>query len=229
MSNNNLFVKTYQEFGSTPPMGKLADNLRRIRTERRMSQKDVADMIGVAQNAIAAIEGGGGTKLTPKLARALKVRVADLDPDYDAEQPLIHAGPEYEPSKEPDLPLYASVEAGEGAVVLSNEPIGRIPRPAQLASVRGAYGVIVRGESMIPVLRPGHTVLIDPHVPPQVDDLCLFISERDGEFRATIKEYRGQSGTHWKVRRYKPQEGDFQIKKADYPRCEVVVGIQRRR
>lgn len=209
-------------------MGKLADNLRRIRAERRMSQKDVADLIGVAQNAIAAIEGGGGTKLTPRLARALKVRVADLDPDYDAEQPLIIAGSDG-PSNEPDLPLYASVEAGEGAVVLSNEPIGRVPRPAQLASVRGAYAVIVRGESMVPVLRPGHTVMIDPHVPPQVDDVCLFISEKHGEFRATIKEYRGQTSTHWKVRRYKPEEGDFQIKKADYPRCEVVVGTLRRR
>lgn len=227
MSNNTLFGMNYQQFGSVPTMSKLADNLKRIRSEQGLSQTQLAKLARVAQNTIVAIEGGGGTKHILRLARALKVKVADLDPDWQGEETLTVPGSTL--IGETDLDLYASVEGGDGEIVVSNEPIGTVKRPAPLIGVKGGYGVLVRGESMSPVVRPGDTVLINPHVPPRLEDVCMFISEKHGEFRATLKEFRGQTATHWKVRRYKPQEMDFTLKKSDFPRCEVVVGKYNRR
>ena len=66
-------------------------------------------------------------------------------------------------------------------------------------------------------------------MPPKAEDLCLFVSDREGEFKATIKEYRGQTETAWKVRRYHPAVRDYTLKKKDFGKCQVVVGIYKRR
>lgn len=227
MSNNNLFGNVYQEIGKPTPMSKLGENLRRFRKERGLSQSALAKLAGVRQNSIVAIEGGGGTKHLGKLATALKVKAADLDPEFQAEETLIVPGAEL--VGENDLDYFASVEGGKGEIVLSNEPAGRIKRPAPLLNVKGGYGILVRGESMIPVVRPGDIVLVNPHLPPRPEDVCVFISEKHGEFRATLKEYLGQTEDLWKVKRYRPRESAFTLKKADFPRCEVVVGKYNRR
>lgn len=128
-----------------------------------------------------------------------------------------------------DLPVYGSVEAGAGCVVVSNEPVDSVRRPAPLENVKDGYGVIVRGESMSPLIRPGDIVLVHPHLPPRIQDCCVFRHERDGEFVATIKEYCGQNATTWKVKRYQPKEEIFTLKKKDFPECHVVVGKYNRR
>src|SRR6266481_1184588 len=96
MSNNKLFGYIYQLFGrltSMTPMDKLIwllrrlimslkDNLIRLRTARGLSQQELAKMIGVRQNTIAAIETGATTrtKYLADIARALGVSVDELDP-----------------------------------------------------------------------------------------------------------------------------------------------------
>jgi hypothetical protein len=82
---------------------------------------------------------------------------------------------------------------------------------------------------MVPALRPGDTVLIHPHLPPKVEDICLFISQKNGEFVATIKEYVGQTKDHWKVKRYKPEEKEFLLRKSEWQTCHVSVGRYSRR
>ncbi|MGE3150452.1 MAG: helix-turn-helix domain-containing protein [Pseudorhodoplanes sp.] len=206
----------------------LAENVRKFRKLADLSQKALADRIGVRQNTIAAIESGETrrTKFLPDLARVLNVSVSDLEPSAGGGEPLIPAA---DLIGARDLDLYGSVEAGEGGIVLSNEPVDKIRRPAPLANVRGGYGVIVVGESMVPLLRPGDIVLVNPHLPPKIEDLCLFICDAEAEFKATIKEFRGHSKDAWKVRRYQPAERDYLLKKADFPKCEVVVGVYKRR
>jgi transcriptional regulator with XRE-family HTH domain len=207
----------------------LAENVRKFRIRMGLSQKALADQIGVRQNTIAAIESGDTkrTKYLADLARVLKVNIADLDPDLGHSETFTIPGSDLVGAL--DLPLYGSVEAGEGGLVLSNEPVDQIRRPAPLANVRGGYGVIVVGESMVPLLRSGDIALVHPHLPPKSEDLCLFMSDREGEFKATIKEFRGQTKDLWKVRRYHPAERDYSLKKKDFAKCQVVVGIYKRR
>jgi transcriptional regulator with XRE-family HTH domain len=207
----------------------IAENLQRIRHARGMSQAGLAGEIGVRQNTIAAIEAGTTkkSKYLPDIARVLQVSLTELDPNQRfTETRVIPGGALVGPL---DLALYATVEGDEGVVVMSRDPVDEIRRPAPLAAVKGAYGVIVAGESMVPVLRPGDVALVHPHLPPRPEDTCIFIAEKDGEFVATIKEYLGQTKDTWKVKRYKPKETDFVLKKKDWPRCDVVVGKYARR
>src|SRR5262245_20181542 len=207
----------------------IARNVARYRKERGLSQEELARRVGVRQNTIAAIESGltKKSKYLPDIARVLEVPLFDLDAGEGAHRTPTIPGADLVGAR--DLPLYATVEAGEGAVVMSSDPVDEVRRPAPLATVKGAYGVIVSGESMVPALRPGDIALIHPHLPPKVEDICLFISEKNGEFVATIKEYVGQTRDHWKVKRYKPEEMEFTLRKSEWQTCHVSVGRYSRR
>jgi phage repressor protein C with HTH and peptisase S24 domain len=228
MSTSSLFRSGNQDFGIQPPMS-LAENVKRHREKRKMSQAKLAKAIGAQQNTIAAIELGKTkrTKLLPEIARELGVTLNELDPSLEPTETARIPGGEL--VGEPDLPVFASVDAGDGVVLVSSEPVQSVRRPDPLNTVKKGYGVIVVGESMIPVVRPGDTVLVHPHLPPKPEDVCLFIYEGDGEFRATIKEYVGQTKDLWKVKRYHPKEQEYTLKKREWPRCEVSVGLYRRR
>lgn len=228
MSTNSLFMQSYQSIGSNPAMS-LAENVAKFRKRKHLSQAALASRIGVRQNTIAAIESGETkkTKYLPEIASALDVSIPELDPSVIQYENSTVPGNQL--VGESDLPVYASVDAGNGVVFVSERPVQTVKRPEPLATVTKGYGVIVSGESMIPLVRPGDTVLVHPHLPPKVDDLCLFIGEKDGEFRATLKEFIGQTKDLWRIRRYHPKEELFTIRKTDFPRCEVVVGLYKRR
>ncbi len=230
MSTNYLFGQSYQAIGRSRHMTTLAENLAKYRNRNKLSQAKLAEKIGVRQNTIAAIESGltKRTKFLPELAVVLGVSTSELDPNIGPnETEFIPRG---RLVGENDLPVYASVEAGNGDVLVSSEPVQTVKRPEPLATVRGGYGVIVVGESMSPVVRPGDTVLVHPHLPPQNEDICLFMSGTEqADFKATLKEYIGQTKDLWKIRCYGPSPKDFTLKKRDWPRCEVVVGVYRRR
>lgn len=232
MSTNFLFKGGYQEIGTGRPMPTLAENVVKYRKLNKLSQAKLAKKIGARQNTIAAIEAGltKRTKLLPELARELGVSIEALDPTIGPNETAIVSGREL--LGENNLPVYASVEAGDGNVFVSSEPVQTVRRPDPLATVKDGYGVIVVGDSMSPAVRPGDTVLVHPHLPPKIEDFCLFMSpegEGEHEFRATLKEFIGQTADLWKIRRYGPVPKDFTLKKRYWPRCHVVVGIYKRR
>ena len=220
-------------FGTFPKMNDLPKvigrNVKRFREAIRpaMSQADLARAIGVkSQNTIATIETGrtAQSKHLPAIARALKVRLADLDPSQDVEETITIKDSMSSGEQTDQLNVYASVEGGEGCIVWSSDPMVKIPRPRPLIGVRDAYGVLVVGESMSPVIRPGYTVWVNPHLPPRRGDLCLFRHDEDGDFRAMLKEYCGQTQQNWLVRRYQPKQRRFSLNKAEWPVCHVIVG-----
>lgn len=112
---------------------------------------------------------------------------------------------------------------------MSNDPVDRVRRPAPLEHVKDSYGVIVRGDSMVPLIRPGDIVLVHPYLPPRAEDLCIFRSQMDGEFTATIKEFCSQNANHWRVKRYSPKEETLSLSKKMFAECHVIVGKYIRR
>lgn len=234
MSNTILFGRPNQLFGTGARMNDRAKSVgkrvREAREARDWSQKDLADAIGVRQNTIATIETGKTKKSrwVPDIERVLEISLREPE-DTLRSNALTRTIPGNKLVGDEDLPLYGSAEAGDGIVVMTTGPIDSVRRPHSLARVKDAYGVIVVGESMVPVLRPGDIALVNPHVPPRPEDPCIFIREEHGEFTATIKEYVGQTKDYWKVKRYKPKEEEFQLKKRDWPRVDVIVGRYLRR
>lgn len=124
-----------------------------------------------------------------------------------------------------DLAVFGTAQGGQdGALIVSDAPVDWVARPAVLLRVRDGYGVIVSGDSMIPEHKPGSIALVNPHLPPRVGDSCVFRSHaEDGTNLAMIKEYRGQTETHWKVHQHNPPK-DFQLKKSDWQVCHRTVG-----
>lgn len=195
--------------------------IRAAREARGMSQADLASAVGVSQPAIRKIEGGQ-TLRSKYLADIERFLGLAHEPIGRAEPGNFRRPPEL--LGERDLPVFAAAEGGEGALVVSTEPIDWVLRPWFLSHVRDAYGVVVTGESMVPVYRPGDLLLVNPRLPPIREKNAIFVSgEEHGEFRATVKEYRSSDKDDWLVRQYNPPK-DFSLPKKDWSRALRIVG-----
>lgn len=213
----------------------IAKNVIEARKAKGWSVNRLAKEAKVKLNTIQAIEKGpskGGTKKSkylPDIARVLGVPLSSIDPSQVSN--MTEATPTI-PKREligaRDLPIYATTEGGEGVLVMSSEPVDLGDRPTSLTHVKDAYGVLVVGESMVPVVRPGDIVAVHPHKHPRREDLCVFRSHHEGVFTSTIKEFVAQTADGWRVKRYKPEEKEFILKKKDWQECHVVVAIHRR-
>lgn len=124
-----------------------------------------------------------------------------------------------------NLPVFATAQGGDdGALIVSELAVDWVTRPSVLFRVRDGYGMIITGDSMSPEHKAGSIALVNPHLPARVGDSCIFRSHReDGTNLAMVKEYRGQTETHWKVRQHQPPK-DFQLKKSEWQVVHRAVG-----
>ena len=83
-------------------------------------------------------------------------------------------------------------EAGDGTLTITDtDPIDWVLPPTHLQHVRDGYGVIIAGDSMVPIYRPGDIALVNPRLPPKLEDVVILYTP--DKTSATIKEYRGGS------------------------------------
>jgi SOS-response transcriptional repressor LexA len=123
-----------------------------------------------------------------------------------------------------DLPVYASVEGGGGAIVITNEPIDFVRRPAPLLSVRDGYGCYVIGDSMSPAYEQGDLLLVHPGRPVRPGDDCVFVRDQgDGSQQALVKRLLRSSPEKWRVRQYNPAR-DFDLDRSQWQKAQLVVG-----
>lgn len=124
------------------------------------------------------------------------------------------------------LPLYAAARGGDGHVIVSFDPIEYVKMPTILEGVKGGYGLLITGDSMVPAYWPGDTALIHPNLPPQRDtDVVLFHTPPKslGDEEAIIKRLVGISDREWTLEQYHPAR-TFKEFRADWPICHRVVG-----
>ena len=221
-----------------------------IRAERKKkgwSQADLGKRVGISQVAIKKIEAGmtAKSKHLPKIAQELAIPLSKLDTSLS--QP--HLGnvnhpPRVNPTAgnlslqtipadeligRHDLPVYSIVQGGRGALVLSSEPFTSIARPNVLAGLKGAYGVLVKGNSMAREYNEGDIAYVDPHKPPREGDPCVFQAHgEDGTVEACIKYLTRSpdaSDLVWYVEQTNPPR-KFTLKKLEWQFCHVAVGKQ---
>lgn len=206
-------------------------NAELIRTEREArgwSQKKLADESGTNQQTIGKIEDAKieESSFLAKIASVLGIDPKRLIPDLSpAPAKTLIPEREFRGDVE-DLPVHAATEGGPGEIIVSTDPIAWVLRPAPLANVARAYGIIVIGESMVPEFEPGDVALVNPHLPPVGGHTYVFYAEGNGETRATIKRLLRASNGIWHVRQWNPPKGqkaEFTLSRKEWGKAHRVV------
>lgn len=201
----------------------LGDKIRARREALGFSQADLGARAGTSQQAIDRIEKGAKGKHLLAVLKALS-----LDHDGNLQSDARHDGNRTTSNLIDDsnsLPLHASAEGGNGELIVTTEEIGRVPRPAMLASIRDAYAILITGSSMCKAYEPGDRAIVHPNLPPKRDtDVILYrTNDVDGETRAMIKRLIGWTETHWIVEQHNP-ERKFKLSRHEWTRIHRVVG-----
>lgn len=202
---------------------KIGDLIREAREARGWSQEMLAEKSGTTQQTLGRIELGRiqhsralpqilqALGLTPGKAISLTAEPGDIIP---AELLVGDKG----------MPIYASTEGGDGAIIINFDPVDYVKWPAPLIHVKEGFGVIVSEESMFPAYEPGDVALVNPRAQPRRDQDCVLLSPESGsKIRSLIKRFKGQSPSVWRVSQWNPNE-DFELSKSEWPRCWLVTG-----
>ncbi|MCS3690914.1 S24 family peptidase [Bradyrhizobium elkanii] len=198
-------------------------------TPAELREKDrikLAELLGVSQNELRGPSTTLPKRNYEKKPSSSSHGLVDVTSQQAHSRRLNDLVPGAELFGQMDLPILGTAQGGaDGALILSELAVDWVARPAVLLRVRDGYGMIVSGDSMSPEHKAGSIALINPHLPPRVGDSCVFRSDRqeDGRNLALIREYRGQTETHWKVHQHNPPK-DSQLKKSDWQIVHRTVG-----
>lgn len=174
-------------------MGSIGINLKRLRAAAKLSQAALAKAAGVSQQLISQIENGVNESTTelPALARALKVGVDEIDPDY-----VLSA------DDDARVPLKGNI--GAGAEVLAIEGDGDDTAPAPADAGPNTVAVRVKGDSMFPAYEPG-TLLYYSRLMPPADMLNkrAVVQLADGRIFVKIVQ-QGSTSNLWSLASLNP-------------------------
>lgn len=123
------------------------------------------------------------------------------------------------------MPVYAAAMGGDGHVIVSFDAIDHVKRPAELENVRGGYGLLIHGESMIPAFWPGDMALVNPNLQPaRQKNVILYHTPPDGgDAEAIVKQLNGWTEKEWLLQQYNPLK-EFREFRQEWPTCHRVVG-----
>lgn len=213
----------------------IGQKIRARRKELDRSEPQIASDAETTQQTVNRIELGQWKRMPsalPRIAKSLGLTLGEIDPslagvDDSRDRTRPASGKPMELRRIAELPVYATVEGGEGTLILTPEPVDWAPRPDPLESVKDAYSVLLAGGSMIPRYWPGDYLLINPHLPPRREDgVLLFPEDRS---RAVVKEFIRSTASVWHLKRYQPKQAEFELSRKEWPVCHVIIGAYSHR
>jgi transcriptional regulator with XRE-family HTH domain len=219
----------------TEEAGSIAAIVRNARTNKGLSQPELARRVGTTQQTIDKIESGivKHSRFLPAIAVELGVSLDRVLRFRHKESGVAAIAGHTLVSGDRDLPVYAATQGGSGVQILSSDPVEYVLRPEPLARVRDSYGVIVVDDTMAPEARSGDVALVNPHVPPRVGDTCVFRSTpRDGGgIHSSIRHLRKVTERDWHVTEWNNdgERRDYTLKRSDWPVAHVTIGFFKRR
>jgi phage repressor protein C with HTH and peptisase S24 domain len=184
------------------PVRTVGQNLKRIREGQERDQKEVAAAMGVPQSQLSNWENDRyqsiDTKTLFRLAKAYRCSVEELlegvDDQYDAEkegrrqaQTVEDIAYDVSSYKKNDIPVIGEGDASPDGVFWDPEgkPLIHVEdwmsRPND-AAVRdpSCYAIVVRGDSMEPLIKRGHRLIISPNIPVS-DGEVAYVHLKSGE------------------------------------------------
>lgn len=207
-------------------MGTIGENLRRLREAAGLSQDELAAAAKTTQSTIDRIERDevANSRFLPRIAGVLRVGLSDIDESYGSDRATLPSVTQ-PTAPERDFPIYTAAEGGPGEIIRSVEPVDWWPRPIEVLKVRGAYGMYIVGESMVPEFEPGQVAVINPNLPWVASKPYIFYAEKAGEPRATVKRLRRATTDAWHVLQHNPQR-EFSLSRNLWTIAHRVVGRQ---
>jgi phage repressor protein C with HTH and peptisase S24 domain len=123
------------------------------------------------------------------------------------------------------LPVYSGAQGGSGKLIIGNEVVDRVAMPAALSDVKGAYGLMVDGESMIPAYEPGDVAWVNPNLRAMRGKNHIFYHTPPlgEEAEAIIKRLDGWNDKDWDLWQWNPAKA-FKESRKIWPICHRVVG-----
>jgi hypothetical protein len=108
-----------------------------------------------------------------------------------------------------DLPVYGTAAGsdGDGAFILHmGDVVDFVRRPPTLEGNRGAYGLYVEGESMVPAFPHGELLIVDPARPARPGDRVVMVVQQGPheEPMAYVKELVRKSSSIVIVKQFNP-------------------------
>lgn len=190
----------------------LGKRVRAAREALGLSQAELAQRIGMTQTGVASIEAGdvARPKKMFEIARALSLPVEQLLGDTSAPPQAVERirppeGAISETQITYDFPVYAAIETSDGYFRLTPEPIETQKIPSILEGVRGAYGLVITGETMFPEFRHGDMALIHPGLPKSRGEAHVFYDRKPIlDAKAMVKTLVDWSGTELMMEQYNP-------------------------
>lgn len=216
---------------------------KRIRLARRaagMTQQQVADHFDIKRVNVTQWEGDttkpDGYRI-PALATLLSVAepwLRDGDgagpSDSDAKAPVIIPGSDLLAQTGETLPIYSGAKGGDGHIIITFDEIERVKMPSVLQGVKGGYGLLVDGDSMIPAYFPNDIALVNPNKRPERDFHHVFYHQppHGAEAEAIVKWLDGFNDREWSLKQWNPAR-EWKESRQVWQTCHRIVGKYDRR
>jgi len=220
-------------------METFGSRLRHARKAKKLTQQQVADALGINRVNISTWESDD--------TKPEAVRIPDIVEVLGITEAWLFRGegaPPTEVEKQPRtrgqrveivpgesllgtgrMPIYAAAMGGDGHVVITFEPVDHVKRPAELENVKGGYGLLIAGESMIPAFWPGDMALVNPNLAPaRMRNVILYHTPPNGgDVEAIVKQLNGWNDREWHLQQWNPLR-EFSEFRQEWPICHRVVG-----
>lgn len=204
-------------------MEDLSAKIRAKRKEKKMTQQNVADALGISRVSVAQWELNQ-TKPTVENLNSL-ANLLGVTPDYflsgspsikAGEVPLLKGDVRVAPIKIPDfypmpkdVPVMGTAACSlvEGAFQLDNNIIDYVRRPIGLSTAKDVYALYVEGDSMEPKFIAGDLVFVHPGRPAHINSLVVvqYMKEDGGYPQAMIGVLHKRTSEVVEIQKYNPE------------------------
>ena len=141
------------------------NNLRPLRAAAGLTQKEIAERLGVNQVEYGRMEKG---------RRRIGRHLALLSEIFTCEPSVITEEQNFSiPERPTALTLFALPEIDGEGVRIDTQMTSTVPCPEILKSTAGAFAIFNHGNQMAPRLRHGDLLFCDPKAKLEHDDVCV--------------------------------------------------------
>lgn len=219
-------------------MDTLASLIKKAREAAGLTQQQVADAFGINRVNVSTWEKGDtrpAVDRLPALEELLGVSKGYFESAADFNQvdasrrrsrgQPVNIIPGHQLVAPGKMPVYAAAKGGDGHVIITFDAVDYVKMPAELENVKGGYGLLIAGDSMVPAFWPGDTALVNPNLQPQrMRNVILYHTPPDGgEAEAIVKQLNSWNDREWHLQQYNPLL-EFSEYRREWPVCHRVVG-----